>query len=500
MATPTKRPCVVRDASTAVARLNGAVLIDMLQMIPNARDALAFLNAWPSTALPPSLVALKELSGVMSLTTQWPSLVLQTIPTDHMELGVSALPAFPQIQVSDMTDARCLAAALPRTVRVKLSTSSMWTDATHAVVRAWHDHITDLSFRKPSDMPEAVVDALRQCTHLRNVSIVDPINATVAQQIVAAVTTRSLQQLDLDVMFKDPLDTTDMAAWLRRGGATTLRLACTGVTDATALADAIYSCDSLASLSLVGARSVVDALLASPRPLHQLSELSLDVRGAAQNDTALLHKLSGAKMTSLTLIGRIIDAPPGIWKPLMSFTKLQQLTLQRISLLDVSASGTCPQLRSVTLRELAMQAKDIPKVTKWLGTSMSLRSLEWADMKLGRQGLTALAQAVPHWMTHGLETLSLQSIPIDADGAKRLAASLQQGRNPSPLRIALSNSQLLRGSVQQLANAIDACRQVTLGLFSSHSRKYKLEIAAGLGQPDVDAGDVIFVQMASPPA
>ncbi|KDO18586.1 hypothetical protein SPRG_16006 [Saprolegnia parasitica CBS 223.65] len=494
----TKRPH--HDASTAVARLHGAVLINMLQMIPTARDALAFLNAWPSTALPPSLVALKELSGVMSFTTQWPSIVLQAIPTDHVEIAVSALPAFPQIQASDKADPRCLVAALPRTVHVKLSTSGTWTDATHAVVRAWHDHITELSFHETSDVPDAVVDALRQCKHLRTVSILNPMNATATQQIVAAVTTRSLQQLHLDIKFKDPLDTTTMAAWLRRGGATTLRLACTDVTGATALADAIYSCDSLASLSLVGARGVVNALLASPRPLHQLSELALDVRGAAHNDTALLHKLSGAKMTSLTLIGRIIDAPPGIWKPLMSFTKLQQLTLQRISLLDVSASGTCPQLRRVTLSELAMQTNDIPMLAKWLGTSNSLQKLEWSDMKLGRKGLTALAQALPHWMTLGLEMLSLRDIPIDADGARQIAASLKLARNPTPVRIALSNSQLVRGSVQQLAAAIDVCQQVTLGLFSSHSRKFKLEMAAALGQTDVDAGDVIFAQLASPPA
>ncbi|KDO20483.1 hypothetical protein SPRG_14001, partial [Saprolegnia parasitica CBS 223.65] len=65
-----------------------------------------------------------------------------------------------------------------------------------------------------------------------------------------------------------------------------------------------------------------------------------------------------------------------------------------------------------------------------------------------------------------------------------IAASLKLARNPTPVRIALSNSQLVRGSVQQLAAAIDVCQQVTLGLFSSHSRKFKLEMAAALGQTD----------------
>ncbi|EQC29953.1 hypothetical protein SDRG_12235 [Saprolegnia diclina VS20] len=82
---------------------------------------------------------------------------------------------------------------------------------------------------------------------------------------------------------------------------------------------------------------------------------------------------------------------------------------------------------------------------------------------LGREGVVALARALPAWMARGLKTLQLSGTGLNDKDALVLAVALVPNRNQRPLTIDLTaNGRLTIASAPVLLTTLSACYDVTL--------------------------------------
>ncbi|KDO17062.1 hypothetical protein SPRG_17484 [Saprolegnia parasitica CBS 223.65] len=161
------------------------VLLDIVHLLSEPKDVVAFVSALPD--LPPALHALLSLGQSMDLTRHWPCLYLENFPVGSIDLGITALSAFPYVSVGPATNLRWLAAPLPRSSRVWLSLRSR-NDTALAFARVWGDRVRDVSVAtKDAEFSAHVHELLDLCHYIESamVRLSDPANAALWMSALA---------------------------------------------------------------------------------------------------------------------------------------------------------------------------------------------------------------------------------------------------------------------------------------------------------------------------
>ncbi|KDO19478.1 hypothetical protein SPRG_14661 [Saprolegnia parasitica CBS 223.65] len=319
-------------------------------------DVAALLNALPASTLPVELIALRDLGAVVNLACHWPVVHITKIPIQYARLGITALPAFAGVYIdAGFTTLVWLDATLPPTMPVTLVVDPSVTGLLGAFAYNWGDRITNVIVKSHEVQPDPIPDILSRCVNVQSVTITSTIQNTItpvaAASYLSVLRTTQLVALNVTVAAPDALDVMTVVAWLQGPSAASLSLPCVSVSDPTALASAIQACSTLATLRLDCAVDVQTALVSSPTTLHHITALSL----SHSSELITLHEVQ--------------------------FDHTQS----------------------------------VPTIIQWLSSSRHLTSVDFTYTKLGKEGVLALARALPVWMARGLKMLTLYGTELTDD-------------------------------------------------------------------------------------
>ncbi|KDO25003.1 hypothetical protein SPRG_09733 [Saprolegnia parasitica CBS 223.65] len=423
------------DLTSSFPSLPNAVLYAILETTTSAKDVVALLGALPPMMLPPELIALRDLGAVVDLACHWPVVHVTTIPIQYARLGIAALPAFAGVYIdAGFTALDWLDATLPPTMPVTLVVDPSVSGALSAFVYAWGDRITNVIIKKHEVQPDLIPDMLGRCVNVQS-----------------------------------------------GPRATSLSLDCVSVSDPTALAIAIQACSTLATLRLDRAVDVQTALVALPTTLHHVTTLSLSY-SSEPNDIGpggLLRKLDQAKIVSIRYNGYPSMRLDDVMNFLVTRTSLESVTLYNWTLPAITEIGAWPRLSSITLHGVQFDhMESVPAIIQWLSTSRHLTSVDFTSTKLGKEGVLALARALPVWMARGLTTLTLYGTGLTDVDVVVLAIALASKCNRRALKVDVSSCSLTLTSASFLLATLGACCNVTLrlgypfGNFGPQYRRY----------------------------
>ncbi|KDO18133.1 hypothetical protein SPRG_16494 [Saprolegnia parasitica CBS 223.65] len=384
--------------------------------------------------LPPELIALRDFGAVVALADHWPVVHVTKIPTLHAYLGIAALPAFRGVFIDPGFAALAwLDATLPPQMPVTLVMDLAVPGLLGAFAHAWGSRISHVIIQGHNVQLDPIPDMLARCVNVESVTI-ESTATPAAAAYLAAMPTHRLRALRVRTNAVGALDASAIVAWLQGPSASSLLLDCGTVRDPIALARAIQTSPALSTLSLVDAAGVRAALATSPHALHHITALALS-QDATQHAIDVLGKVDWPSLRSL------------------SVRNTREIVLP---LYDIAnALSACSSLKSVTLYHWLLPGAQFTGVCPHLSTA-SLGTV------LGKEGVLALARALPAWMARGLEILRLDSTWLHDKDAMVLAVALASGKNRRPLTIDLLANNMTIASAPGLLTALGACRNVKL--------------------------------------
>ncbi|KDO19467.1 hypothetical protein SPRG_14650 [Saprolegnia parasitica CBS 223.65] len=467
----TKRVC---QRATRLSSLPGVVLHGLLHMLDDDSDVLILLDALPVVTLPPELVALRDLGAVVALDEHWPVVHVTKIPIEHAHLGVAALPAFTGVHVDSGVASLAWLDATPK-APVTLVADASVPGALSAFAYAWGDRITKVIVKacdEDEDENDPVPEMLARCSNVQSVEIQSD---RCISPLLAAMPTTHLHTLVVDALGESDVDTSSIVAWLQGPRATSLSFLANTTLDPRTLAKAIHACPTLTSLHVNDALDLLHALIALPKTLDNISSLSLCEMGYEDNNAPValkvLRKLNPNNVVSFALqhlsgADLQVERIPSFINVLATYPSLQALDLNDVFLSNVTTTDVCAHLSNVTVCCTTFgTSNDAVHFIRWLSTSRVLRYVDLTRTKLGKAGVDALAQALPMWMTSGLETLTLSAAGLNGDDAALLAGALAAGKNRRHFALDLSeNYPLTLASARRLMAALGASHNVTLDL------------------------------------
>ncbi|EQC26394.1 hypothetical protein SDRG_15739 [Saprolegnia diclina VS20] len=401
------------------------VLLDIVHLLSELNDVVAFVSALPN--VPPALHALLLLSQSMELEHHWPCLYLERFPVQIIDLGIAALPAFPYVYVGPATDLRWQAAALPRSVRVRLPISP-------ALARVWGDRVRHVSVEKDATFSAQVHKLLDSCRYIESVDVrlSDPVSAALW---ISAFTRPAfpLRSLSFEMTRYTP----------------------GSVDDCMPLARALLASPSLKTLILNGADDVHAALAALDGDLHCVRTFHSTRTAPEAKVQTLLDKLDPARVVNLR-VSHCVDVSRfcalrylGAWDD-----KLDPRHL---------AGGRCPDLRCAVISDIP--ATDMPSVVAWLSTSRVLTKVETWTKTVDERGIESISRALPEWLARGLEELSLSFAPLSKQGLLLVADALTTKRDDRKrlrVSLAIAKRALDLEETRALFTAVGSSPDVTL--------------------------------------
>ncbi|KDO17638.1 hypothetical protein SPRG_16841 [Saprolegnia parasitica CBS 223.65] len=380
------------------------VLLDIVHLLSELKDVVAFVSALPD--LPPALHALLSLSRSMDLTRHWPCLYLENFPVRIIDLGITALPAFPHVSVGPATNLRWLAAPLPRSTRVRLPLRSR-NDTSLAFARVWGDRVRHVSVTKGAEFSAHVHELLDLCHYVEHaiVRLSDPANAALWMSALArpAFPLRSLS-FEITRYSSGPVD------------------------DCMPLACALLASPSLRTLILNGADDVHAALAALDGDLHSVKTFHSSSEAPEAKVQTLLDKLDPARVVELH-VSQCVD--------ISRFRALRSIDVMHDKLDPQHLTAdSCPNLRYAFISKIP--ASDMPSVVAWLSTSQVLTNFQTWTKFVDDRGIESIAAALPEWLARGLEQLSLDFAPLNKQGLLLVTHAMTTMRNnPKRLKVKL---------------------------------------------------------------
>ncbi|KDO19481.1 hypothetical protein SPRG_14664 [Saprolegnia parasitica CBS 223.65] len=466
-----------RRQNTGLSSLPSAVLHVILRATEHGEDVAALLSALPPLTLPPELVALRDLGAVVDLAHHWPVVRVTEIPIEHAHLGVAALPALQGLYIEPGFAALAwLDATLPPTIPVALVVDPTVSGVLSAFAYKWGDRITHVIIKDHEVHPDPIPDILGRCVTVSHAAIESTKTQVAAAAYLAVLPMHHLSVLEVSAA-KAQLDALDVAAiafWLQGPSATSFSLACTSVSDPTALASAIQASSTLSLLTLDGVLDVQAALVTLPSTLHHITALSLRQSSGLYDvpTHVLLGKLDRTKVVSFALENNNAQAVRlhDVASVFMTCPSLESVQLVNWRLPAVSTTGgACPCLASFTLRQVQFDGvESMSKMMRWLSTSRCLASVDFSYTRLGTKDILELARALPLWMASGLKELQLAATGLGNVDMTVFVVALAAGRNRWRLTIDMSRNDFAIEAVSVLLTTLGACRDVAL-VFGSTS-------------------------------
>ncbi|KDO20077.1 hypothetical protein SPRG_14226 [Saprolegnia parasitica CBS 223.65] len=443
------------SATAAALHCNG-VLISIVQCLVLPAHVVAFLDALPSQVLGASLRALRTLlSRPGQFLHEWPKPCFLGLVDDEEALASAALPAYEAIDdfLYPMT-------AIDVTCSANL-------------------------------INEAVCQALRRCTRLREVSLdSSPIMTHVFQAVAHHVSRLNVVMTRGDAVDWTPLVT----SWLASGHAEHLSLRCIPVaTDA--LARAVSRTPTLRSLAIFACDDVVEQLLGIGEPLRHLTRFSFGTK-VPVHVGRLLDLVDIRSLTSVTLSCSMPLHP--VFDTLCGSSALEELVLCWCSLTvrnENDVVGHWPRLRVARFDGVNFSADFFDTLVASLTSSHVLEHVGFQDCSIVSTKMNVLGPALVHWINHGLRILRLSDDPLDDSGAAVLAAALRHASNTAPLTLSLVDNNLSLVGVTDLLSALASCTCVRVEIEVSENlqghRDELVAIATNVGIKAICDDDVV---------
>ncbi|EQC30850.1 hypothetical protein SDRG_11332 [Saprolegnia diclina VS20] len=404
------------------------VVMDVVRYMASAPEVLAFLGALSMLSAP--LAALRRL--LLRAQQQWPTLALDALPDNCIDLALSTLATFTQVRYTGLKpfDLAQWPLALPRTVRLELSVHDA---ASSLILDRWAMSVTTLhihgSVIKNTIEIARVCSALERCTSLTRIVL----KKMVVPDVVGAIVSSALRVRSLaihTVASSERVAHGPVVDWLRSPTATTLCLSC-GTTDDDAVLRALAASPSLNHLALSCRSSLGRAFSTAShsvnKPPLQLHLTSLELQGIMPT-TNMASLLGHVNLSTIRKVVFACHTPrdlTDLWQRLHAFPELEEIALHRCRQRPPTrALQPHSRLRRVSLDRTVIPLELLGCFLSWLGAARGLQALVWTNSALSVAAAGMIAKALPHLRQHGLVHVDLSSNFFDNGAAARLLTGL----------------------------------------------------------------------------
>ncbi|EQC40498.1 hypothetical protein SDRG_02389 [Saprolegnia diclina VS20] len=447
------------------------VVMSLAQYTASPTDVAAFLRSLPPVLLTPPLAALLEALRrakprgetfpllLPSIDDVWPVPRRNRMSPELIDLVAAAIPVFVAVGMDGLGHYPWPADPLDFDLTYSAFIAN-WTAKVKYLTLG-------LTIRFPSQRAE-FLRLLPFCTNLETIGLRHD------NEILELVMSHAHRVRDIrfslaheypEAGSEDPVDgLRTLARWLVSGHARHLELASYAMEYDAGLADALASSPTLTSLYLNTSSGVVRQLVAHGRPLRRLCvlQLLLTTLGEAK---AIFPLVDVSKLTKLKLFCPRHEDLTFFVAALPHMTALEDLDVKNGNAGATDTAVDLPQhsaIRTMRVFGVAFADDNFRALLLWAARSRRLERIELLHCRTMSLNLRSVGDAFRRCIVAGVRYIGLRECAINTQGAKLLAAALQDAHAPAPMEIELFFNTFRHEGTMALVDALRTCTNLTI--------------------------------------